>query len=158
MDRFTGHSEHKVDVKGRLFVPKRVVDGVAEGGERNRFMLTIGPDPCIYLFTLNGFDGHLAQVRRNVAGKPEYPVVMRGVSALSSEQSLDSQGRVLLPETLRKHANLKKDVIVVGVFDHVEIWDSARWEESIAGAAEQAYLEQASAFFLGAPPHPGGES
>lgn len=55
----------------------------------------------------------------------------------ASEGTFDKQGRVLVPPPLRKTANLEKDVVLVGVQDHVEIWDKARWEdESIVSEGE----------------------
>jgi len=157
MTQFTGQSEHKLDAKGRLFVPRRLVDAIDEPVDRSRFLVTIGQDPCLYLFTRPGFDSHLGRIRDAVRGTEGYAEVMRGVSALTSDQTLDSQSRILLPEQLREHAGLEKEVVVLGVFEHVEIWDVARWQER-AASAQEAYLKQASVFFRGGTPGAGGAS
>ena len=55
----------------------------------------------------------------------------------ASEGTFDKQGRVLVPTPLRKSANLEKDVVLVGVQDHVEIWDKALWEEQSMVSEEE---------------------
>ncbi|MDP6942204.1 MAG: division/cell wall cluster transcriptional repressor MraZ [Planctomycetota bacterium] len=155
MTSFTGQSDHKLDTKGRLFVPRRLMDSVEDSAQRDRLVITIGEDPCLYLFTLGGFDQHLLHLRDLVRGEPNYSEIMRGVAGLSSKQVLDSQGRVLLPENLREHVGLQKSVVVIGVFDHIEIWDEELWSDR-AKASEQAYLDKAAIFFRGGPPANGG--
>lgn len=154
---FTGQSEHKLDPKGRLFLPRRIVEAVAEPEERNRFLIAAGPEACLYVFTPSGFAAHYRQVQRRVQGRPEYAAVMRGMSKLLSDQTLDGQGRILIPEPLRRHAELGKEVVVVGVFEHVEIWDAQRWAQHAALAAEQAYLHQSADFFNGGFSEPGDD-
>ncbi|MBO45492.1 MAG: cell division/cell wall cluster transcriptional repressor MraZ [Planctomycetes bacterium] len=155
MTSFTGQSDHKLDTKGRLFVPRRLIDSVEEHSGRNHFVLTIGEDPCLYLFTLAGFEEHLAQLRELVQGKADFSKIMRGVAGLSSKQDIDSQGRILLPEKMRAHVGLEKSVVVIGVFDHIEIWDEDLWNDRAKGS-EQAYLDTAAIFFRGGPPAHGG--
>lgn len=155
MTNFTGQSEHKLDAKGRLFVPRRILDGVEDSSERSPLLVTIGVDPCLYLFTRREFGLHLEQIKLAVRGKSEYSSVMRGLAGLTSEQVVDGQSRILLPDNLRQHAGLKKEVVVIGVFDHVEIWDVERWRER-ESEAEQAYLDQAAVFFRGGHSGEGG--
>lgn len=157
MTFFTGQSEHKLDSKGRLFLPRRIIEAVQEPSDRSRFFITAGPERCLYAFTPSGFARHYQQVQRKVRGSDDYRAVMRGMSRLLSEQSLDSQGRVLIPAGLREHGGLTKAAIVVGVFDHVEIWDADQWAEATAAAAENAYLSHAAGFFNGGFPEPDEE-
>jgi MraZ protein len=91
-------------------------------------------------------------VKRKARGNESFANVMRGMARLTSKQSLDSQGRMLIPADLREHAGLDKEIVVVGVFDWVEIWDARRWNESASADAEAAYLEQAAEFFNGGSP------
>ena len=102
MHLFTGEFEHKVDQKGRVFVPKRLLDSIDGNPSELRFVVTLGLDGCLYLFTREGFREHLAGLKKAAFGKPEYRAVMRGIGALSFEQTLDSQGRLLIPEDLRR--------------------------------------------------------
>ncbi len=154
MTFFTGQSDHKLDPKGRLFLPRRIVEAVEEHADRSRFTVTAGPEACLYLYTPSGFAQHYQQVHRTVRGTDRYHRVMLGMSRLMSEQGLDKQGRLQIPAPLRKHAQLDKEVVVVGVFDHVEIWDAKQWAEVVAAEAETAYLDQAADFFNGGFPEP----
>ncbi len=152
MTLFTGQSEHKLDAKGRLFVPRRIVDEVEDPADRGHFWMTIGDSPCLYLYTGSAFNAHREDVKRKARGNESFANVMRGMARLTSKQSLDSQGRMLIPADLREHAGLDKEIVVVGVFDWVEIWDARRWNESASADAEAAYLEQAAEFFNGGSP------
>jgi MraZ protein len=157
MSFFTGEFEHKVDPKGRLFVPRRILDGVSREEEGGKFIVTLGLDGCLYLFTRTGFEAHLRGMRKAAFGKKEYRAVMRGIGALSSEQALDSQGRLLLPEDLRKRIGLKDQAVVVGAIDHVEIWEANQYREHAAPEAEATYLEQAESFLQGDGEGDGGQ-
>jgi MraZ protein len=147
---FTGEFEHKVDQKGRVFVPKRLLDSVEGNPAELRFVVTLGLDGCLYLFTREGFREHLAGLRKAAFGKPEFRAVMRGIGALSFEQTLDAQGRLLIPEELRRRVGLKKNAVIVGAIDHIEIWDDERYRAEAAPEAESTYLTQAVQFLEGA--------
>ena len=143
---FTGEYDHKVDQKGRVFVPKRLLDSIDGNPAELRFVVTLGLDGCLYLFTREGFREHLAGLKKAAFGKPEYRAVMRGIGALSFEQTLDGQGRLLIPEDLRRRVGLKKAAVIVGAIDHIEIWDDARYRAEAAPEAESTYLNQAVQF------------
>ena len=150
MQLFTDKFEHKVDQKGRVFVPKRLIAGLGEEEvSKVRFVVTLGLDGCLYLFTREGFRDHLAGLRKAAFGKPEFRAVMRGIGALSLEQNLDAQGRLLLPEELRNRVGISKEAIVLGAIDHIEIWDAERYESEAAPEAEQTYLKQAEQYLDG---------
>lgn len=143
MSGFLGSYEHRIDPKGRLFLPRRILEGIADPEERSQFVVTLGLDGCLYLFTRRAFFEHFGQVRRAAFGGPERRNVVRGLGASSSEQALDAQGRILIPEELRQRAGLQEEVVVVGAVDHVEIWDRERWRASAGPAAVRTYLEKA---------------
>jgi MraZ protein len=150
MQLFTGKFEHKVDQKGRVFVPKRLLASMGEAELSSlRFVVTLGLDSCLYLFTREGFREHLAGLKKAAFGKPEYRAVMRGIGALSQEQGLDAQGRLLLPEELRERVGIRKNAIVVGAIEHIEIWDAERFTSEAAPEAEQTYLKQAEQYLDG---------
>lgn len=158
MDLFLGRYEHKLDSKGRVFVPKKILEGIEKQADRERFVLTLGLDPCIYLFTRRGFIDHLRALEGAAFGGTEFRGATRGLGFRSVEQSLDSQGRILLPEELRQRLEMDSEVVVVGVIDRVEIWDRRRWEEQASGEAESVYLEQAARLFQERRPSQGLES
>ena len=64
----------------------------------------------------------------------------RSFFASATDQTLDRQGRVQVPEALRTYAGLERDLVIVGVADHIEIWDSATWQ-TIATEVDDFYAE-----------------
>jgi transcriptional regulator MraZ len=155
MHLFTGEFDHKIDQKGRIFVPKRLLDSMDCNLAQLRFVITLGLDGCLYLFTRGGFKEHLAGLRKAAFGKSEYRAVMRGIGALSLEQSLDSQGRLLIPEELRRKAGLQQKAVVIGAIDHIEVWDAQRYREEAAPEAEKTYLKEAEQYLDGSADHDG---
>lgn len=154
MEFFTGVYEHKIDKKGRLFVPKRLQEAIEGNLAEMRFVVTLGLDGCLYLFTKADFREHLAGLRKAAFGTPEYRAVMRGIGALSCEQTLDGQGRLLIPDSLRAKAGLGDAAVVIGAIDHIEIWDAQIYHTQAAPAAEETYLQQAERFLDGAADNP----
>src|SRR3990167_1461900 len=119
---FLGEYKHNIDYKGRLSVPKKFRGQLAKGS-----VLTKGLDRCLFLYTLEGW-GLLSSRIKNL------PVTARDARAFSrylfsgaTEIEFDQLGRIFIPDYLREYASLKKEVVVVGVLERVEIWDKARW-------------------------------
>jgi len=119
---FLGEYKHNIDYKGRLSVPKKFRGQLTKGS-----VLTKGLDRCLFLYTLEGW-GLLSSRIKNL------PVTARDARAFSrylfsgaTEIEFDQLGRIFIPDYLRGYAALKKEVVVVGVLERVEIWDKARW-------------------------------
>ncbi|HET6204999.1 MAG TPA: hypothetical protein VFI25_19580 [Planctomycetota bacterium] len=126
---FAGESAHSLDEKNRLVVPKRILDALEREEERERFYLTRGVGGCLYLFT----EARFGQISRELGGraileKPQKRAFKRILFASSQLVFLDGQNRILLPETLKGVGRIDREVVVVGVGDHVEIWAAERWK------------------------------
>lgn len=121
---FYGSYYHTLDVKGRLIVPAK-------------FRLQLG-EKC---YILKGYDGSLSVYKESDFSKylvslDELPFAKKDARdirriALSSvsELEIDKQGRVQLPSALLVKYAIGRNVVVVGVSDHIEIWDQAKWEQ-----------------------------
>lgn len=139
----TGTWPRSLDDKGRLAVPKRVRDELGGNALRELF---IAPwtDKSLALFTTTAFE-ELAE-RFKSSSKPDIRNYMRLFYARAVRADLDKQGRVRIPERLTTFAEIGREAVLLGVSDHLEIWDAARWEEYVAELnpqfdeiAEQAY-------------------
>ncbi len=126
---FWGDSSHSVDAKHRVFLPKRFQQELPldEGGARIA-ILTRGLDDCLYLFSEAGFQRALERMDTSTFTGPEQRILQRMFFSYVSRVTLDSSGRVLLPEKLRVLVGIEKEVQMVGIFDRVEIWAKDRWE------------------------------
>ena len=128
---FLGQYSHTLDDKGRVVMPSKFRAGLTDG-----CVVTKGQERCLYVFDLERWEDEAARVQtlpRTVRRSSNYS---RSVFASATDQQRDGQGRVQLPEALRRYAGLKKDLTVVGVADHIEIWASDVWEEVGAEADE----------------------
>jgi MraZ protein len=120
---FRGHFEHSLDAKNRLSIPARFRAAFSNGT-----VLAKDPEPCVAIWTP---DTHEAIIERalgelNPMGS-EYRKLSRFYQGNSFEIELDASGRVTLPAPLLTHAAIEKEVVVVGVGDHLEVWGAERW-------------------------------
>jgi len=125
-----GNSEHTLDAKNRVFLPRRLVAGLdlTKPEERPRVVLSRGFEGCLFLFSESGYKRALQRLDTQVFANPELRRMQRLFASQSYELELDAQSRVLLPEQLKEFAEIDTDVVVVGVFDRIEIWAKQRWQ------------------------------
>ncbi len=127
---FHGESVHTLDTKSRLVVPKRIQDQLQrdENGAL-KAVLTRGQDRCIYLFGVAGFEAAMASLVLAPFSGQEQRAVQRVFLASSFEVELDGSGRVLVPEKLRPQLGGEREIVVLGVNDHAELWGKQAWDE-----------------------------
>lgn len=122
---FIGEYRHNIDIKGRLAIPAKFRDKFQGGLVITRGIL----DKCLFVYTLEEW-------QKIASGISQTPISQRSSLAFSRlmfsgavDLQLDSQGRILLPEYLRKYAELSKEAIIAGLFNRLEVWDKDKWEE-----------------------------
>ncbi len=124
---FLGTHEPKLDEKGRLILPARFRDELANG-----LVLTKGQERCLYLFPSTVFSNmteRLAAAPVTEKGARDY---MRVMFAGAHDEVPDKQGRITIPSHLRIYAALERDCVVIGANTRVEIWDQNAWENYLA--------------------------
>ncbi|MGE4276064.1 MAG: division/cell wall cluster transcriptional repressor MraZ [Lawsonibacter sp.] len=115
----TGTYEHSIDSKSRLFIPAKLR---LELGET--FYLAMGVDACLAIYPQSTWD----RFTEKFASLPmSQSKSMRLLFANAVKCELDSQGRIVIPQKLRKYACLDKDVVIIGVNDRAEIWAANAW-------------------------------
>ena len=120
---FTGEHEHSLDGKGRLILPAKF------RGRLERLVITKGRDTCLHIYPPEEFE-RISDELKGAGSKARQ--LTRWFFGSAHEDEVDSQGRIGIPETLRRHAELEKDVTVIGNGPHVEIWDRQKWAEQSA--------------------------
>lgn len=131
----TGQYEHTIDAKGRLFIPAKLRQELGR-----TFHVTVGQDHCLSVYSEESwaaFMGRLKELSYNEIKR------LRGLFAYAADCEPDAQGRILIPVKLRQYAALDKDVVVIGSFDRVEIWNAQRWAEVENAAFADGSLERA---------------
>ena len=122
---FMGKYSHSIDAKGRLIMPAKLREQLG-----NTFVITRGLDGCLFVYTDEEWKIKEEKFREIPLTKKEARTFARFFFAGAAQLEIDKQGRVLIPSTLREHASLDKEVVLVGVLDRVEIWDKKRWEDT----------------------------
>ena len=120
---FLGRYAHTLDAKGRLAIPARFREALAEG-----VVLTRGIDRCLALYPMAAWLPLAEKIDALPISDPDARTFRRMVFAEAVNLDLDAQGRVLVPPELRRYAELDREALVVGVNTSIEIWSPARWE------------------------------
>ncbi len=128
---FLGEYQHALDDKGRVVLPRKFRDDLEKG-----CVITKGQEHCIYVFTMDRWQEEMEKVSKLPRTNRRARDFSRSFFAGASDQKLDRQGRVAIPENLRRFASLEKDVTVVGVADYIEIWSTSAWDDAVAEADE----------------------
>ena len=120
---FIGEYQHILDEKKRLAVPAKFRKSFHSG-----IVLTRGLDGCLFAYTAKEWRKIAEKLGSLPVGERDTRSFIRMVLAGAVDGKLDSQGRILIPGYLKKYANLKKEVVVAGLFNRLEIWDKELWD------------------------------
>ena len=121
----TGTHPRSLDDKKRMALPRRVREQL-ENPET--LFVTPGPDQCLWLYTQAGLEQLAAKLDQAPATDAEARVFRRLYFAQTEAVDVDAAGRILIPERLLQFAGLRHEVILIGVRDHLELWDAERWQ------------------------------
>ena len=121
---FIGEYTHNLDDKGRLAVPKKFRTELSKGA-----VVTRGFDNCLFLYTKAEWKKLAAKLADLPFAQANNRAFARLMLAGAMDVKLDKQGRIILPEYLRTFAGLKKETILAGLYNRLEIWDQKKWGE-----------------------------
>ena len=125
---FYGEYEHTIDKKGRIIVPSKFRDAFKEY-DIEKFYVTRGLDKCLFLFTENEWRSQEVKFKSIPFTKSEARKFNRLYFSGAIQLESDKQGRVLLPKYLKDYADIKRDVVIIGVSNRIEIWAKEAWQE-----------------------------
>ncbi|MBU1090610.1 MAG: division/cell wall cluster transcriptional repressor MraZ [Candidatus Omnitrophica bacterium] len=125
---FYGEYQHSIDRKGRLILPAKFRE-VAKQQFIEKFYVTRGLDICLFMFSEEEWRSQENKFKSIPFTKQQSRTFNRIYFSGAAEVVFDSQGRILLPAYLKEFAEIKKDVVIVGVSNRVEIWGKQKWEE-----------------------------
>ncbi len=119
---FIGEYKHNIDLKGRIAVPVKFRSQLSGGA-----IVTKGLDRCLFVFTSKDWEVLAQKLISLPLAQANSRAFARLMLAGAVDCELDSQGRILLPQYLRQYANLKKESVVAGLYNRIEIWDKESW-------------------------------
>ncbi len=121
---FIGEYTYKIDEKKRMAVPSKFREEL-----KKKAVITRGLDRCLFLYPKKEW----IELAKKISNLPLAQSDARGFARImlagAMEVSFDSLGRILVPDYLKEYASLKKDVIIAGVYNRIEVWDKKSWSD-----------------------------
>ncbi len=130
---FTGEYRHNLDAKGRLIIPAKFRDQLGE-----EFTVTRSLDGCLAMYASTEWQALEDKLNELPMTNEKARSLKRFLLGSAAACELDKQGRILLPQVLRDRAGLDKDITLLGVGDHIEIWNTSTYEEKYSFDDEAA--------------------
>lgn len=127
---FRGVAELVLDAKGRLAIPARHRDGLANG--IGRVIVTADHGGCLLIYPLAAWEPIEAQLMALSSFDDRIRSLQRLIVGHADEVEVDAAGRILIPPALRRYAGLDRHVVLVGQGRKLELWDEARWQAQVA--------------------------
>jgi MraZ protein len=121
---FLGEFKHSLDLKGRLAIPAKFRSGLSGGA-----VITRGLDKCLFVFPQKEWEvlaGKLMNLPLSQSGSRAF---VRLMLSGASDVEFDTQGRILIPDSLRSYAGLLKKAVVTGLYNRIEVWDEEEWKK-----------------------------
>ncbi len=119
-----GEYRHNLDPKGRVAVPAKFRETLETGA-----IITRGLDRCLFIFSLKEWEALAQKITALPLAQANSRAFVRLMLAGAADVRFDTQGRILIPDYLREYAGLTKEVVVAGLMNRVEIWDTAAWKQ-----------------------------
>ena len=130
-----GEYKHNLDPKGRIAIPAKFRETFKDGA-----IVTRGLDDCLFVFASKEWQVLAEKLVALPLAQANSRAFVRLMLSGATDVELDSQGRILIPDYLRKYATLKKEAVVAGLYNRIEIWDADVWErykQKTEGASEE---------------------
>ena len=124
MPMFMGEFHHSIDEKGRIILPAKFRDGLGE-----RFVITRGLEECLFVYSEDDWKKITNKLNSLPFTKKDARSFMRFFLSGATITEFDKQGRINITSPLISYANLKKECVVIGVGDRLEIWSSDNWDK-----------------------------
>lgn len=130
---FLGEFEHSIDSKGRLAIPVKFRSSLSDGA-----VVTRGLDGCLSLYPVKAWQVLAERIASLPMTDTNVRTFQRFMLSGAMSVDVDKQGRIVLPAYLRQYASVQTQVVVAGLFDRVEIWDSTKWREARTSLEENS--------------------
>lgn len=118
-----GEYAHALDAKNRMIIPSKFREELGE-----KFILTKGLDGCLYAYPHNEWTILEDKLKKLPLTSKDARAFVRFMFSGANECEIDKQGRTLIPQNLIEYANIKKEIVSIGVSNRIEIWSKESWE------------------------------
>jgi MraZ protein len=135
----TGNFSRALDEKLRVAIPKRLRDAM-ECPEGGALFVAPGTDQSLAIYTEAAFEQLAQRLAKVSPTRQDVRTFTRLFYAQAQQVELDGQGRIRIPPELAEHGKLGKDVVLLGVYDHLELWAAEHWRAYMA--EKQTHYDQ----------------
>lgn len=119
---FIGEYQHSIDSKGRIIIPSKFRNDLGD-----HFVVTKGLDGCLFVYSLEEWKVFENKLSTLPLTSKDARAFVRFFFAGATECEFDKQGRIVIPSTLRQYAQIKKEAVIIGVSNRLEIWSKEHW-------------------------------
>jgi len=119
-----GEYEHSLDVKGRMILPAKIREDLGD-----KFIITKGLDGCLFGFSQTEWNNFEEKLKTLPLTNKNARDFVRFFLSGAVEETVDKQGRFLIPGNLREYASLDKETVITGVGTRIEIWNKEQWKK-----------------------------
>lgn len=121
---FIGEYIHTIDNKRRLAIPSKFREALGK-----KAIIAQGLDNCLVIYPLEEWKKRAEKLENLPDGQIDARVFTRIMLSGATDAELDKLGRILVPEHLKNHAFLKKNIAIIGLSNKIELWDETKWVE-----------------------------
>ncbi|MDY0408099.1 division/cell wall cluster transcriptional repressor MraZ [Virgibacillus soli] len=132
---FMGEFQHNFDTKGRIIVPSKFREDLGAS-----FVVTRGLDKCLFAYPMEEWKILEEKLKQLPLTKKDARAFTRFFFSGAIECEIDKQGRINVPQPLRKYASLDRECVVIGVSNRIEFWAKEVWEEYFV-ESEESFAE-----------------
>lgn len=143
---FRGQFTYSIDSKGRISIPAKLRKQVSPNAN-DTFVMTQGTSRCIEIYPLDQWQIFEENLLKLNQFDPKHARFTRMILQHATEDNLDSQSRILVPQQLIEYAQIEKEVLILGVLKKIEVWNPKNYEEYLKGSTED--YEQIAAKVMG---------
>jgi len=133
MASFIGEYTYSIDDKKRLALPSKFRNALGEGA-----VITRGLDSCLFLYSQHEWEVLAEKLSQLPLSQADARSFARLMLSGAMEVTIDNLGRILMPDYLKEYADLKKKVVITGLYTRIEIWDEEKWNTYKTKAEKEA--------------------
>jgi MraZ protein len=128
---FTGEYEHTLDAKNRVSIPARFRQTLSAQTVGDKFYLVFGPNKKLWLYPDQYYEELVSQYPAELIPDEQILRFEQITFGLAQLLEMDKTGRIILPERMIRRTELGKEVVIIGVRDHLELWNRDEWERYV---------------------------
>jgi MraZ protein len=135
---FAGEFRCKLDDKGRFFIPSSIRELLDKGkpDQTKSVMFVRGQTECLWLYALQDWEQKLARARETL-DDDQSRLFMHFIVSETTASEIDRSGRICVPRRLRELSGIEDEIVVIGMYDRLEVWSQEEWNSYLARMEEK---------------------